>query len=365
MLFLKIVSTQAVINTDDKLALLLSTLDAAEWIAVDTEADSLHAYPEKLCLLQISVVDRDELVDPLAGIDLNPLWALLRRHEIILHGADYDLRLLQRGFQFIPNRIFDTMLAARLLGYHQFSLVDLVRSKLDIVLEKGPQKMDWSRRPLTERMERYARNDTRYLKPLAELLKSELQTKGRLSWHQETCSRLITDATKDSPPDPDNVWRIRGSDKLGPRAMAILRELWHWREVEARNGNKPPYFILSHEIMVELARETADKGCIAPPLPSIPSRRQKTLATALSVGLELTESQFPNPRQQTGRRLSYTEQRRVEELRRLRDRRAAALQLPPPLLASKAALVSLALHGCAQTAGLMSWQQELLLDSKP
>src|SRR6266446_8033913 len=145
-----------VIDTDQKLAAFLPVLRAASWVAVDTEADSLHAYPEKVCLIQISTVSGDELIDPLARVNLDPLLEALAGHELIMHGADYDLRLLRRHHEFVPKAIFDTMLAARLLGLRQFSLGNLVEKYLQVKLEKGAQKANWAMRPLTERMARYA-----------------------------------------------------------------------------------------------------------------------------------------------------------------------------------------------------------------
>src|SRR6266478_2999498 len=129
-----------VINTDQKLEAFLPTLRAATWVAVDTEADSLHAYPEKVCLIQISTLSGDELIDPLARLNLDPLLDALSGHELLMHGADYDLRLLSKHHEFIPSAIFDTMLAARLLGVRQFSLCHLVEIYLGVKLEKGPQK---------------------------------------------------------------------------------------------------------------------------------------------------------------------------------------------------------------------------------
>src|SRR5438876_7447526 len=228
-------------------------LQAASWVAVDTEADSLHAYPEKVCLIQISTAAGDELIDPLAQVDLDPLLDALSGHELIMHGADYDLRLLEKHHRFVPSSIFDTMLAARLLGLSQFSLGNLVEKYLGVKLEKGAQKANWALRPLTERMERYARNDTHYLKPLADKMKPELVAKNRMRWHQESCARLIAESSRNKPADMDSVWRIKGSHLLGRPALAILRELWQWRELEAVTSNKPPYFVLSHEALVEIA----------------------------------------------------------------------------------------------------------------
>ena len=164
-----------VIDTDEKLAVLVTRLPVDRWIALDTEADSLHAYPEKLCLLQVSVPGADELVDPLARMNLLPLLDRLKRNELILHGADYDLRLLGRAHGFVPRVVFDTMEAARLVGQREFGLTHLVKKYLSVELEKGPQKANWASRPLTERMQTYALNDTRYLRGLADVLKLSRQ----------------------------------------------------------------------------------------------------------------------------------------------------------------------------------------------
>src|ERR1041385_1917275 len=152
------------VDTEQKLASFLPQLERASWVAVDTEADSLHAYPEKVCLIQISTVSGDTLIDPLADFSIAPLLEALGGHQLIMHGADYDLRILRKHHEFIPSGIFDTMLAARLLCVRQFSLSHLADVFLGGKLEKGPQKANWALRPLTERMERYARNDTHYLK---------------------------------------------------------------------------------------------------------------------------------------------------------------------------------------------------------
>src|SRR5262245_10398770 len=174
-----------VVDTERKLEAFLPTLKAATWVAVDTEADSLHAYPEKVCLIQVSTSTGDMLIDPLVGLNLDPLLDALSGHELMMHGADYDLRLLRKHHEFVPSSIFDTMLAARLLGVRQFGLGSLVEAYLGVKLEKGPQKANWAMRPLTERMERYARNDTHYLKPLADKMKPELEARNRMAWHQE------------------------------------------------------------------------------------------------------------------------------------------------------------------------------------
>ncbi len=136
-----------VIDSDLKLNDFLKQLSASPWLALDTEADSLHAYPEKVCLLQVSIPGTDKLIDPLAPINLAPLLEAFTAHELIMHGADYDLRLLRKHHAFVPRLIFDTMLASRLLGDLQFGLTNLAERYLGVTLDKGSQKADWARRP--------------------------------------------------------------------------------------------------------------------------------------------------------------------------------------------------------------------------
>ena len=349
------------IDHAEHLAKLVSQVRASDWLAIDTEADSLHAYPEKLCLLQISIPGVDALVDPLAGLDMSALLSALRGRELILHGADYDLRLLYRTFRFVPDAVFDTMLAARFLGHMEFGLTHLVNKFLGVGLEKGPQKMDWAQRPLTPRMEAYARNDTRYLAPLAEILRAQLREKGRLEWHRETCSRLIKECARERIENPDQVWRIKGSDRLDRPALAILKELWKWREQEAIETNTPPYFILSHELLVALSDAAArGKSTAALLPPRISAKRKSRLLSAIEGGSRTPASQHPERRRTVGRRLTAVEQSRFDALKKRRDERAARLELDPTLIASRAALVDLARDSDAGDHELMDWQRLLL-----
>jgi ribonuclease D len=350
-----------VIDTDEKLAQFLPQLRAAAWVALDTEADSLHAYPEKLCLIQISITGADELIDSLANFDLAPLWSVLQTHQLIMHGADYDLRLLRKTQGFVPGKIFDTMLASRLLGEREFGLTNLVANHLGVALEKGSQKADWSKRPLTPRMETYARNDTHFLKQVSDILKQKLEEKSRLNWLEQTCDRLIADCAKPSPPEPDFVWRIKGSHKLSRASLAVLRELWHWREREALAANKPPYFVLSHEALVDIAAAVVESRPIDEFLPRYFSpRRRDSLHEALNAGLGLTDDEQPEYLRSNSRRQTESERTRFDELEKLRNHRATELAIDPTLIASRAMLVLLAADWGLHEPELMRWQGELL-----
>jgi ribonuclease D len=353
-----------VIDTEQRLAVFLPDLRAATWVAVDTEADSLHAYPEKVCLIQISTISGDQLVDPLARLNLGPMLEALSGHELIMHGADYDLRLLRRHHEFVPGAIFDTMLAARLLGLRQFGLSSLVEHYLKVKLEKGPQKANWALRPLTPRMEVYARNDTRYLKPLSDLLRSELEACGRLAWQQESCARLIVDSTRQQPTDMDAIWRVKGSHLLERPALAVLQELWRWREAEALAANKPPFFVLSHEALVNIATAATTAQPIEPFLPRhISERRQGGVAHAVARGLAVLPEHQPKILRRVSRRTTEGERHRFADLQNRRDAHATKLGIDPTLIASRGVMADLAHDWDKHQGELMNWQRAMLGNS--
>ena len=349
------------IDTEEKLGAFLPNLRAADWVALDTEADSLHAYPEKVCLIQISITGDDQLVDPLAKIHLDPLLDALNAHELIMHGADYDLRLLEKHHEFIPSAIFDTMLAARLLGERQFGLSALVEKFLGVKLDKGSQKANWAQRPLTERMEKYARADTYHLKPLADKLRSELKTKKRLAWHQEFCVRLIDHCTKPQVIDLDLMWRVKGSSRLSRPGLAVLRELWRWREREAVRANRPPFFILDHEKLVHLAAAASQHRPVEDLLPPhLTQRRRTALLEAAQAGLAVAPEAQPEILRHYFQRPSEAEFKRYRELEKIRDAHAAELGIDSALIASRPVLGDLARDWENNAPLLMAWQRELL-----
>ena len=193
----------------------------------------------------------------MADVDLAPLRDALATKEIVLHGADYDLRLLRRNLDFAPQRIFDTVIAARLLGIHEFSLAALVKHYFDVELAKGSQKANWAQRPLPSTMAEYAMNDTRYLLPLADRLEKELDSLGRMEWFRQSCQRALEQAATDRERDVDEAWRISGAGALRGRASAVLRELWNWRESEAEAVDRPPFHILQNRELLTSAQRFA------------------------------------------------------------------------------------------------------------
>ncbi|HMC29035.1 MAG TPA: ribonuclease D, partial [Verrucomicrobiae bacterium] len=340
-------SQSAVIATDARLTELVKNIDVADRVALDTEADSLHSYREKLCLLQISVPAavsargyNDFIVDPLAGLDLEPLRQALEPREIVLHGADYDLRMLQRGLNFTAHTIFDTMIAARLLGIREFSLAALVKRYFGLELPKGSQKANWAKRPLPARMAEYAINDVHYLLALAEKLEAELDACERRDWLCQSCRRAIEQAAVARARKQDEFWRVRGSGLIHGRPAAVLRELWQWREREAEMADRPPFHILQNENLLNAAVSIASGS--VPDYKHFSPRRRQAFREAARLGLAVPESDWPVLSRRFGTRPTAEMVRRTEELRQRRDKSAKELGMESSFIAPRGTLEAIA-----------------------
>ncbi len=346
------------IDTAAALAALIPELAGFDPIAIDTEADSLHCYFEKLCLIQITFGEQDLLVDPLAGLDLQPLFELLSGKRLILHGADYDLRLMRRAGFSEPSAVFDTMIAARLTGHGEFSLAALVKQHFDFELVKGSQKANWARRPLSEQMAAYARNDTHFLITLAGILERRLRELGRWEWFEQSCVKAVATARIDKDRDADAVWRITGSSDLQGRAAAVLRALWLWRDGEARAADRPAFHILQNEKLCDAAARL-DRG-EAVSFPHFSTSRHRRFAAAAEAALALPSEEWPRPIRKPRVRPTPEQERLFMRLKTRRDGTAKSLELDPALIAPKATLEQIAADPASAPARLMPWQLALL-----
>jgi ribonuclease D len=349
------------IDQNQSLKEVVRAVTRVDEVAIDTEADSMHAYPEKVCLLQIRCGNSSWLVDPLADIDCSPLLEALKNKPLIFHAADYDLRLLYKRYGFRPTRIFDTMWAARLVGRERFGLEFLVKHYFDIQLEKGPQTANWGIRPLTPAMAHYALNDVLHLKPLAELLRRELTELKRLSWVEEISERVIEQACLPEEDVTDTEWRIKGASKLSRQGLAFLRAIWNWRETEAIRANRPPFFILSHDLAATIAaRAAADENWINLIPRRMAARRRRHLEKAMKEAAQIKPNDFPQRLQKPRFRASDREKNRTEAIKKVRDAAAEALKLDPSIIASKATMIRLGLDDSDAGCELMQWQRDLL-----
>ena len=347
------------IDTQTALAELGARIAGTDRVGVDTEADSLHCYHEKVCLVQVGLPGADELVDPLADLDMTPLLDALAGTEMVMHGADFDLRMLYRLGLGTPSRVFDTMIAARLTGAARYGYAALVAEHFDVTLPKGLQTANWALRPLAPRLAQYARNDTHYLLRLAERLEQRLADLGRLAWLEQSCRRAVAAARVIRQRDPETEWRVRGSHVLGPRASAVLRALWHWRENEARTIDRPPFHILSNADLVDAARRL-DLGEAAS-FRSLRGGRRARFSEAADGALALDQTEWPTrPAVKARPRLTKAQDKRLAALRRTRDRASKELAIEAELIAPRAALERIATEGDAGLDALLPWQQALL-----
>lgn len=344
------------ISAPEALAGLVSQLGQCDRVAIDTEADSLHCYFEKVCLVQISAGGSHSLVDPLAGLDLQPLYDTVCTRRLIFHGADYDLRLLRRTGTFEPADLFDTMIAARLTGRTAFGLAALVKEFLGIELSKASQKANWAIRPLPPEMLEYAMNDTRHLFDIADRLEEELHAQDRWLWFTESVERMVSSARESRERDDENVWRISGSSALSPRAQAILRILWHWRDSEARAWDRPPFHVIGNDDMLRVATQMASGAAFS--TPRMNGRRRASFEVVVALALQIPESEWPKPEKIRRKRPTREHVQRCEEIRKIRDRVAADLRLDPSIIAPKAAIDATAAD--IHSPSLMRWQRRLL-----
>lgn len=236
------------------LSLLVEAVRAEPVVALDTESNSFHVYRERVCLLQISTPALDVLVDPLA-VDPRPLGPILAsRRELVLHGADYDVRCLKREYGWSLPNLFDTMLAAKRLGRAQLGLAALVDAQFGVRMSKDFQRSDWGQRPLTRAQLRYASLDTRFLLPLHALLSSELAARGLADEARREFSRVAAVEPRPKVFDPEAWRKLRGSRELDREGKAVLRALWIAREERASALDRPPFKVLPEQAMLEIAR---------------------------------------------------------------------------------------------------------------
>jgi len=360
------------VDQNDVMDKLLAQMEKAEVVYLDLEADSMHHYFAKICLIQILVNDHCFLVDPLSGISLDTFLKKLSKKLLVLHGADYDLRMLFQLNGFRPQNIFDTMLAAQLLGKPGFGLAALVQTYFGITMRKDQQKADWSIRPLSPEMLEYGAQDTFFLPGLFENLTAELEAKNRLSWHQESCVELIKATAKSKEIDQENTWRIDGSAKLYPRQLAILQALWKFRDERAQSLDLPAYRILPSDLLLRFALAIPAEGK-PEKIPTLPSRldhefRQEFLDT-FEIALTLPSTSWPQPFKPTKKMGPSPNANILTHLKTIRDEIAQKLELDPSLLATKLTLTNVALTGAnsrtkvSAAAKWMKWQEDLLLEA--
>ena len=327
---------------------LLRRLESEPLLAVDTEAASFHRYRDRVYLLQISSRHETAVVDPLAVGGLSSLAGILTDPaiEIVFHDADYDLRLLDREYGLRTNNLFDTRIAAQLLNEPGVGLAALLERYLGVRLDKRFQRADWSARPLSQGMLDYAAADTHHLPELRDILRKQLEERGRLSWAEEEFELL--EGTRYTPPDGDEpaFLRMKGARALRGRDLAVLRELYEWREGVAQRADKATFRILNNDPMLAMARTPPTDLEALKAIPGIggdqAERRGREILAAVQRGLEVPERDWPRIPRAPRRAHDAAFESRLERLKTARNRLATELELAPGVLCPNGTLEGVA-----------------------
>jgi len=360
------------IRTPEELDALVVSLRRAKALSIDTEADGLHHYPVKLCLVQVADDrGRGHLVDPLALPALQPLGEFFADPGVVkvLHAADNDLGYLKRLYGFSVTNIFDTAIAARFLGVTSLSLDGLLRDFIGVDPGPSRQKDDWSKRPLSPAQETYALNDVLHLIPLREKLLEALRAKGRDRWVEEECALIAAMPAPEKPADPDAYIKLKGAKDLDGRGLAVLHELHQARETLAIKVDRPPFMVLGNEVLVALAalkpRDSNSiltiKGCTV----NVVRRAGEAILAAVERGLAVPEAELPVRRPVPRPRVSGAVQRRSEALRAWRVEAAKLVELDAGVIFPQRLIDRLAhdppgnLDALARVEGVGRWRAEL------
>ncbi len=344
-------------------------------LAIDTEADSLHSYFDKVCLIQMTAAGDDLVIDPLTGIDLKRFGDILADPKItkILHGGDYDLRILNRDFGYTVTNLIDTMIAAQLLGYEAFGLGALLERHFGVKVNKAHQRADWAMRPLTPEMLDYASMDTRYLTALADKLREELTALGRWEWALEEFARLESVRFREADEDAEPFRKLKNIGNLDRRSLAVLRDLHGWRDGLARAADRPPFKIIGNDTIIEIARakpKTREELVAVKTMSRYHlDRYGRDLLRIVRAALELPEDQLPERGETKPWIRDKALENRVDKLKKVRDRVAAGLKIDPSVIAPRHVLTAVATiqptsaSELDQIPAMREWQKRLLADA--
>lgn len=368
--------TIELISEQDRFEAAIRDLTREGQLAVDTEAASFHRYTDRVYLLQLSSRTRTVIVDPLAVTDLSTFGRVLADPgvEVVFHDADYDLRLLRREFGFEAHGLFDTRVAAQLLDEPGIGLAALLEKYFGVRVDKRFQRADWSARPLTEPMLAYAASDTTYLPALRDLMRQHLSDAGRLDWAREEFQ--VIEGARWETEDQEPGWlRMKGAKVLKPRQLAVLRALYEWRDEQARRHDRAPFRVMNNEPILEMAKHPPTDLESLKKVPGIgrdtAERRGALLLDLIDRALKLPDSALPRVPRSPRPAIDPTYEGRLDRLKAVRNRRAAAYPLQPGVLCPNGTLEAIArlkpatLEELAQVSSLRRWQlreigQELL-----
>ncbi len=359
------------VDTPEGVSAAAEAAETEGHIALDTEADSLHSYFHKTCLIQVTAGDGNFVIDPLAlePESLAPLWGVVEDPDIpvLMHGSDYDIRVLDRDYDVRIRGLVDTQIMAQVLGEPKTGLAALLEKELEVVLDKRHQRADWGRRPLTTSQVTYAAADTAFLESLAVRLRERLRSMGRWDWAVEDFHRLEQVRHRPVEPNPLAFERVKGARALRGKARDRAFDLFQWRDQEAQRLDIPPFKVLGNRQLVALAETAPESNEKLVGIDGLGPRFVHRWGAGI---LKIVNRPQPAPERIRKPRqpdLSATEVRRVKLLSAVRDEVATELSLEPGLLCPRACVTAVASRSprCAslgdlQDAGLIGWRFEIL-----
>ncbi|MFC1991511.1 ribonuclease D [Chloroflexota bacterium] len=356
-----------IVTQPAQLGVITRELADSRAIALDTESNSFHHYPEQLCLIQIASRQKIYIIDTISLYDLNPLRDVLEDVSVekVIHGADYDIRSLDRHCGLHIKNLFDTNIAARFVGITQFGLAALTKDLLDITINKSNrlQRIAWGRRPLSTEALEYAATDVRHLISLREILGQRLRTLGRAEWVAEECARL--EEVRYTAPNLETAYlTIKGAKHLDGRGLAILRSLFLFREEEARRQHRPLFFILPDATLNLLATSPESDLSEVPGLGQTGLKRfGRSLQQALQNGMTAPPIHRPQPVKAI--RPSKEQVRRLSRLKEWRTSLGSSFSLDSSLIWPLTSLERLAKAPDTLIAELTSddirhWQRDII-----
>jgi len=356
------------VESRESFARLIHRLGVEAIIGIDTEAASFHRYHDRVYLLQLSSRDHTAVVDPILVPGLPGLgdWLRADATEFVFHDGDYDMRLLRHEFGFRVARLFDTRIAAQFLGEPGIGLAALLEKHFGVSTDKRFQRADWSLRPLSMAMLEYAATDTKYLPALRDVLRGELEHIGRLAWVEEECELLTAVEWAPEEPPARAFLRLKGARALDRRGLAILRELFVWREETAARLDRALFRVMSNETLVAIAGSRPRSPDALDRIRGVgrdtAGRRGGELLAAVERGLVVPDSELPRFERPIRFKPDPEFETVVARLKAWRTGLAEQLKLPPGLVAPNALLESVArqrpvdLDQLAATSGVRRWQ---------
>jgi ribonuclease D len=336
-------------------------------LAIDLEANSLYAYRERVCLIQISVPGQDYIVDPIAGFDLEALGDIIADPGVtkIFHAAEYDLILIKRQYGWKLNSLFDTMWAARILGKNRCGLANLLASYFSVRQNKKHQKANWCKRPLSSAQLSYAQADTHFLIQLADRLAEELKDAGRLEEAHEIFAEQTRVQLPDNGFDPDGFWSIGAVKGLNGQQKAIVKALYIYRDEQAKRQDRPPFKVFGNRTLIELAKEAPTSVADLPPIYGMSNGQIRRYGRQIvRIVQEASRAPVPERPRQDSRRYPEAVHNRYEKLHNWRKERAKKRGVESDVIISRDALWQLAQKNpqskkeLSQIESIGSWRRQ-------